>query len=98
MISRLSHLYIPPSNFWVYPFLGITTKTPQFVKQETEVEDVIEVKLSDFLNEDNQINTSIHTSYAKNKQVPAYRLNNHIVWGATAMMRSELKMLLKASL
>lgn len=98
VISRLSHLYIPPSNFWVYPFLGIAFKTPQFKKQETEVEDIIEVKLSDFLDDKNQIKTSIHTSYAKNKQVPAYRLNNHMVWGATAMMLSELKMLLKASL
>jgi hypothetical protein len=38
------------------------------------------------------------TSLKKEMEVPAYRLNGHIVWGATAMMLSELKDLLKTVL
>lgn len=95
ILRALTELYIPPSNFTVYPFLGIANTTPDFKIQENEVEEVIEVSLSHFLNEPNRITTSITTSYKVNVQVPAFQLNGHIVWGATAMMLSELKDLLK---
>jgi len=95
ILKPLTKLYIPPSNFTVYPFLGISTKTPNFNIEEEEVEDAIEVALSHFMDEDNIITTSVTTSYKINVEVPAFRLNGHIVWGATAMMLSELKDLLK---
>lgn len=95
ILKPLTKVYIPPSNYTVYPFLGITTKTPNFTIEEEEVEDTIEVALSHFLDEGNIISTSVTTSYKINVEVPAYRLNGHIVWGATAMMLSELKDLLK---
>ena len=33
-----------------------------------------------------------------NVEVPAFQLNGHVVWGATAMMLSEIKDLLKLAL
>jgi len=41
------------------------------------------------------ITETLNTSYAKNIKVPAFNLNGHVVWGATAMMLNELKVLLK---
>jgi len=79
----------------VYPFLGIAKQQLQFIKQDSEVEDIIEVTLADFLNENNVINTKVATSYNVKVEVPAFKLNGHIVWGATAMMLSEIKVLLK---
>jgi hypothetical protein len=38
------------------------------------------------------------TSYANEMLVPAFKIEEHIVWGATAMMLSELKELLKNSI
>ena len=38
------------------------------------------------------------TSLRKEMEVPAFILNDHIVWGATAMMLSEVKDLLKTVL
>ena len=35
------------------------------------------------------------TSYATDIQVPAFQIDKYIVWGATAMILSELKELLK---
>jgi len=96
--KAMSPLYIPPSNFTVFPFVGITEKTPRFIKEEAEVEDILEVKLIDFLNENNSIETGVMTSLNKELVVPAFRLNGHNVWGATAMMLSELKDLLKVVL
>lgn len=96
VIKKLSRLYIPPSNFWVQPYLGIMENTPKLIPQESEVEEILEVRLSDFLDDANRITQNLSTSYAKNIEVPAYKLNGHIVWGATGMMLSEIReMLLK---
>jgi 8-oxo-dGTP pyrophosphatase MutT (NUDIX family) len=95
IIKQLSQIYIPPSNFCVQPFLGILNETPQFKKQDTEVEQVIEVKLTDLLNDDNIISKKITTSYSSGIEVPAFMLNGYTVWGATAMMLSEIKDIIK---
>ncbi|MBE9490140.1 MAG: CoA pyrophosphatase [Bacteroidetes bacterium] len=95
VLKQLTEVYIPPSNFYVQPFLGIIKSTPKFSKQDNEVEEVIEVLLHHFINDDNVISTSVETSYNMKVNVPAYKLNGHIVWGATAMILSEIKDLLK---
>ena len=95
IIKPMSPLYIPPSNFIVHPFLAVSEYKPLFRKQEDEVEDIIEVSLLDFLNDRNVLMTRVPTSYNFEVEVPAFKLNDHIVWGATAMMLSELKDLLK---
>ncbi|WP_420572663.1 NUDIX hydrolase [Kordia sp.] len=91
VIRELTSTYIPPSNFTVMPYIGILEETPTFVPQPSEVESIIEVSLTDFLSETSMIEKELTTSYAKNIQVPAFYLNNYVVWGATAMMLSEVK-------
>jgi len=98
VIKKLTKLYITPSNFWVHPYVGLMSKTPNLIPQESEVEKILEVDLEDFMDEKNLISQQLSTSYAKNIQVPAFQLNGHVVWGATAMMLSELKDLLKIAL
>lgn len=95
VVKKLSEIYIPPSNFCVQPFMGILKETPQFTKQETEVEQLIEVKLKDLLNDENLILKEITTSYSVGIEVPAFKLNGYTVWGATAMMLSEIKDIIK---
>lgn len=95
VIKTISPLYIPPSNFMVHPYLGLIDRTPQFIKQDEEVEDILEVHLMDFLDERNVITTNVPTSFNVRVDVPAFKLNGHIVWGATAMMLGEIKDLLK---
>ena len=95
VIKELSEVYIPPSNFLVTPFIGLYSKPKPFKIQESEVEALVEVQLTDFLDDDNLIEQELSTSYAKNIKVPAFKLNNQIVWGATAMMLSEIRILLK---
>ncbi|SRX75827.1 NUDIX hydrolase [Aequorivita antarctica] len=95
VLKKLTEIYIPPSNFFVQPFLGITSELPKFVPQEEEVEALIEVTLLDFMNDANIITQTLSTSYATSIEVPAFKLNGHIVWGATAMMLNEVRELLK---
>ena len=95
IIMPFTNLYIQPSNFMVYPFLGICKEEIVFVPDNNEVVNVIELPLNDFLNDDLVVTTMMSTSYAKKIEIPAFKINEHIVWGATAMMLSELKEVLK---
>jgi len=91
VIKKLTHVYIPPSNFHVQPFLGLVDTTPKFIPQLNEVESIIEVPLKHFLSNDVLIKETVSASYASKIEVPAFLLNNHIVWGATAMMLNEVR-------
>lgn len=98
LLCPLSKVYIPPSNFWLYPFLAITKSAPKFSRQESEVEELIPVKLTDLLD-DSKFGPQIITSGSlNNMEVPAFCLNNQIVWGATGMVLNEIKSLLNKTL
>lgn len=95
VICECSEIYIPPSNFEVRPFVGLYREGNPFVPQESEVAALIEVPLSDFLDDDGLVDQKLSTSYAKNVTVPAFKLKGYTVWGATAMMLSEIRFLLR---
>lgn len=94
IIRELTTTYIPPSNFIVSPFLGILEQTPIF-KTNYEVASTIEVLLDDLLNDQNISSKIMSTSYMKDIEVPCFKLNDYVVWGATAMILSEIKDLIK---
>ncbi|RUT71816.1 CoA pyrophosphatase [Flavobacterium cupreum] len=95
VIKQFTPMYIPPSNFLVHPFLGISSEELLFYPDAREVADVIELPLSVFLNDEIIIEARLSTSYGPNILVPAFNIQNHIVWGATAMILSELRDVLK---
>ena len=95
VLRDFSSVYIPPSNFLVFPFLGIATTELKFTLQEEEVAGIIELPLTLLLDDSIIIKKSITTSYAKMVEVPVFQIGEHAVWGATAMMLSELKEALK---
>ncbi|NKQ39012.1 MAG: CoA pyrophosphatase [Methanosarcinales archaeon] len=93
--KQMTDTFIPPSNFLVSPFFGLLNKTPTF-KPNHEVDQIIEVKLADLLNNNTITTKKLSTSYMNNMDVPCFKLNNYIVWGATAMILSEIKDLLES--
>ncbi len=95
IIRDFSSIYIPPSNFMVYPFLGISSNELNFTLQEEEVAGIIEMPLSMLLDDSIIITKFLETSYSKSIEVPVFQVGEHSIWGATAMMLSELKDVLK---
>ena len=94
IIRELTDVYIPPSNFLATPFLGFVDEKPAFILNH-EVANTIEILVSDLLNENNMTTVNLTTSYMKNIDVPCFKIDNHIIWGATGMMLSEIKELLR---
>ena len=95
--GALTPLYIPVSNFMVYPFVGVTGGDTLFAPQPSEVARIITVPLSYLFTEGTRIHTTVSPESAKGEtlQVPAYQLpaGGPLVWGATAMMLSEFEIL-----
>ncbi|WP_456376202.1 NUDIX hydrolase [Lutibacter sp.] len=94
IFKQMTEVFIPPSNFLVAPFLGFLEQTPSF-KKNHEVAKLITITVKDLLCDSSISTTNLSTTYAKNMEVPCFILNNYVVWGATAMMLSEIKELLK---
>ncbi|GAA6768533.1 hypothetical protein AAFH68_44890 [Flavobacterium sp. CGRL1] len=97
IIKHFTPMYIPPSNFLVHPYLGIAKEELSFYPDAREVASIIELPLSVFLDDEIMIETTLSTSYGNDILVPAFYIQNHIVWGATAMILSELRDVLKTT-
>jgi hypothetical protein len=76
--------------------MGISSEMPEF-RPNHEVREIIQVKLQDLLDETTLGLKNMSTSYMENIDVPCFHLDGHVVWGATAMMLSEIKELIKLS-
>lgn len=95
-IGSLSPLYIPPSNFHVAPSIGVLSNDFQFNISTQEVQEVYKVPLTYLFNDNNKDTRVITTSTNLQLLSPVYVLqNSRVVWGATAMILSELEHLIK---
>jgi 8-oxo-dGTP pyrophosphatase MutT (NUDIX family) len=94
-IGTLTELYIPPSNYLVLPFLGYTYEKPIFKPDPQEVAEIIEIKLNDFLNDNNIRYKDIFVRPGLHVYGPCFEIENHTIWGATAMILNEFREILK---
>ncbi len=90
ILGELSELYVYASDNLVTPFLGYYPEVPQFVKQPSEVAEIINVPLTHFDNPSVVSKKDLQVNDYKLTNVPFYDLEGHVLWGATAMITAEL--------
>ncbi len=91
LIGELSELYIPVSNFRVQPHVGVLAYAPTFRLQVSEVSHAFEVPFSHFLDPSiRKVATIPLGNNLSLPDTPYFDLNGKVLWGATAMMMSEL--------
>lgn len=96
VIGGLTPLYIPVSNFMVHPFIGWLEREPDFVAEQHEVAEIIVVPLAHLLKPEIRGVTEIKVNEELTlEDVPFYDLFGRVLWGATAMISSELIELIK---
>lgn len=99
VLGQLTELYIPVSNFLVYPFVGVLQGEPDFVPQPGEVESILTPPLDALLDPANL--KMMDMRVANNitlTDVPYFDIDGHAVWGATAMILSEFLTILEEAL
>ncbi|HRS39641.1 MAG TPA: CoA pyrophosphatase, partial [Bacteroidia bacterium] len=89
LLGRLTPLYIPPSGFLVHPFVGWQGRSPEFAIDPAEVASLFEVSVSRLLDPNAISEERIRLQSGLQLTTPAFRFDDRIVWGATAMILSE---------
>lgn len=98
VIGTMTPLYIPPSNFLVTPTLGYLNHRPLLRPSEREVQEIIQLPLSVIFHPVKKATRTISRSGPENVtfDTPVYELaEDLVIWGATAMILSELEHLLQ---
>jgi 8-oxo-dGTP pyrophosphatase MutT (NUDIX family) len=91
VLGRLTHLYIPVSNYLVNPFVGVTQHTPEFTPEEREVRSILQVPLDHLNKPETRQKTDMKLSQNITlRNVPYFNVEGKVLWGATAMIVNEL--------
>jgi len=94
VLGKLTQVYIPVSNSLVQPFIGFTSRQPDFRKNDLEVKEILETEIRIFLDPAIKGSGSFPTLNDLKIEAPYYNLAGYRIWGATAMMISELTVIL----
>ena len=96
VIGKLTPVYIPVSQFMVQPFVSYVEQKPNFVASVYEVNALIEWEINHLLNPEIIKETTIEPTPGLKLKTPYFDVQGKVLWGATAMMLNELKMIIRS--
>ncbi len=97
IIGPLTPLYVPISNFEIFPFVGWMKSIPELSIQPKEVSKVFSASIFSLMDpQTKKVKNS--TLLGQKVKIPFFNLKNEVVWGATSMIISEFKTVLKGVL
>lgn len=88
-IGELSPVYVPPSNFLIRPFLAYSHNRPRFHPDKREVQEVIEIPLSELRKKETLRNAKIVVQQRGELEVKGFHFGGRFIWGATSMILME---------
>ena len=95
IIGSMTPLFVPVTGFMINPFIGYSLNKLEPTPDPLEVEAIFSVNISDLLNEANRT-IQQRNIRGYDVEVPYFKLNNYEVWGATSMILSEFRDLIKS--
>jgi len=91
VLGKLTNFFVIPSNFIVTPIVAMTSQRPVFTAQEREVVRILEGDVAELIKEDALKVKPITVSKIYNLNAPYFEIDGETVWGATAMMLNEFR-------
>jgi len=95
IIGTITPLFVPVTGFMIYPFIGYSLNKLDPKVDPVEVAAIFSVNISDLLNKENRT-IEQRNIRGYDVQVPYFKLNDYKVWGATSMILSEFRDLIKS--
>ena len=95
LLTELSAVVVRVSKFIVSPFVFFHEKETEILINQREVATILKVKLSDFLEKDHCYRDIKISGNINLKNIPCFEIQEKIVWGATALILNELRILLR---
>ena len=96
VLGTLSQFFVVPSNFLVTPVLAYATQPPQFVPDPKEVVRILTGTVEDLIREDAVKTRQIMAAKMFPMMAPHFEIEGEIVWGATAMMLNEFRLIMQS--
>ena len=90
ILGALSPLYVFVSDFYVQPYVGYISQKPEFIIQKSEVDYVVTESVKSLLLPDTLKTKDLIIRGNKMPNVPFFDIQGETLWGATAMITSEL--------
>ena len=94
VLGVLSDFFVVPSNIMVTPVVGYVTKRPDFIPDKIEVVRILEGDIRSLLPSEAVHVSEIVVAKVYKLQAPHFIIDGEMVWGATAMMLNEFRMVL----
>jgi 8-oxo-dGTP pyrophosphatase MutT (NUDIX family) len=88
IVGALSSVWIPVSRFVLAPIVGVTDARPAFAPRLGEVSAVIEARL-DHLRDPARVRWATRERRGEPIDYPYIAIDEHVIWGATAMVLGE---------
>ncbi len=95
VVGRLSDFFVIPSNYLIVPVVAYTRTRPIFIPQESEVVKILEGSLDDLVRDDAIQTKEILAAKMYPMLAPHFLIENEVVWGATAMMLNEFRIIVR---
>lgn len=95
VVGKLSEFFVMPSNFMVTPVVAVYEGVPEFVPDKREVARVMKGSLAEIISDEAMRQKEILAAGRYRMMAPHFEIENEVVWGATAMMLNEFRLVVR---